>query len=174
MTAPVAFSDLDSPVGRLRAEASPRGLARVVFLDSGRDAPDPRAVRDDAACAPFVRALDEYFAGARHDFADVPLDVTSGTPFERAVWAQLARIPFGETVTYGDLARRLGNPGASRAVGRANGQNPVPIVVPCHRVVAAGGGLGGYSGSLDVKRRLLALERARGFVDEGPRQVRLV
>jgi methylated-DNA-[protein]-cysteine S-methyltransferase len=101
--------------------------------------------------------LDEYFAGERQEF-DVPLKL-EGTPFQRGVWRELARIPFGTTITYAELARRIGRPTASRAVGHANGRNPISILVPCHRVVGAGGQLTGYAGGVDKKRWLLERER---------------
>jgi methylated-DNA-[protein]-cysteine S-methyltransferase len=103
--------------------------------------------------------FDEYFSGRRRDWT-VPVHPLVGTEFQRRVWTQLSDIPFGTTMTYGDLAARLGLPGAARAVGGANGANPLPVVVPCHRVVATSS-LGGYSGGLDVKSFLLALEGAR-------------
>jgi methylated-DNA-[protein]-cysteine S-methyltransferase len=114
-------------------------------------------VRDDAALAAVVRELDEYFAGARTEF-EVPVAL-HGTPFQLEVWDQLRRIPYGETITYGELAQRVDRPEAARAVGAANGQNPVAIVVPCHRVVGADGSLTGFGGGLGWKRRLLDLER---------------
>lgn len=103
-----------------------------------------------------ARELGEYFAGTRTGFTFAWL--TEGTEFQERVWRELEKIPYGATVTYGELARLLGQPGASRAVGTANGRNPIPIVIPCHRVVASGGGLGGYGGGLPLKRRLLELE----------------
>jgi methylated-DNA-[protein]-cysteine S-methyltransferase len=103
--------------------------------------------------------LDAYFAGRRRDF-DVRL-APEGTPFQLRVWAALCEIPYGETISYAELARRIGNPNAVRAVGAANGRNPLPIVVPCHRVVGADGSLVGFGGGLDVKRALLDLERGK-------------
>ena len=99
--------------------------------------------------------LQEYFAGERTDF-DLPMEL-DGTPFQRGVWAALSRIPYGETISYGELARRVGRPKGPRAVGQANGRNPIAIIVPCHRVLASNG-IGGYGGGLPVKRALLALE----------------
>jgi methylated-DNA-[protein]-cysteine S-methyltransferase len=99
--------------------------------------------------------LEEYFAGERRDF-EVPMEL-DGTPFQRQVWSELQRIPYGETISYGELARRVGRPNGPRAVGQANGRNPVPIIVPCHRVVATNG-IGGYGGGLRTKRALLAVE----------------
>ncbi|MFI2733937.1 methylated-DNA--[protein]-cysteine S-methyltransferase [Streptomyces sp. NPDC018711] len=112
--------------------------------------PDPRPFGEA------IRQLDAYFAGELTEF-DLPLHLI-GTPFQLRVWEQLVRIPYGETRTYGELAEELGSPGASRAVGLANGKNPVGIIVPCHRVIGAGGGLTGYGGGLDRKQRLLAFE----------------
>lgn len=116
---------------------------------------DPAAAdRLQEAC----RQLEEYFAGRRREFS-VPL-APEGTRFQRRVWDELARIPYGETISYRELARRSGNPKASRAVGGANGRNPLPVIIPCHRVIAADGSLGGYSSGLERKRELLALEGA--------------
>ncbi|WP_306326628.1 methylated-DNA--[protein]-cysteine S-methyltransferase [Streptomyces venezuelae] len=112
--------------------------------------PDPRPFGEA------IRQLDAYFAGELTDF-DLPLHLV-GTDFQLRVWAELRRIPYGETRTYGELAELLGSPGASRAVGLANGKNPVSVIVPCHRVIGAGGGLTGYGGGLDRKQRLLAFE----------------
>jgi O-6-methylguanine DNA methyltransferase len=125
-------------------------------------------VLDPAALVPVRRQLEEYFDGGRREF-DLPLDLR-GTPFQLRVWAELQRIPYGSTISYGELARRLGNPNLTRAVGAANGANPVSIVVPCHRVIGADGSLTGYGGGLDAKRRLLELERPRSgrlFAEEG-------
>lgn len=105
-----------------------------------------------------ARELTEYLEGRRSQFTVV--GSPEGTPFERRCWDALQQIPYGETRTYGDIARAVGNPKGSRAVGSANHKNPIPIIIPCHRVVAAGGGLGGYGGGLELKRRLLALEQA--------------
>ena len=129
-------------------EKSRRGAAAEV-AGPGESAPS-RMVLDEAA-----RQLREYMAGGRTDF-DLPV-AFSGTAFQEEVWAELVRIPYGTTITYGELARRVGRAGAARAVGQANGRNPVPIVVPCHRVVASDG-IGGYGGGLPLKRALLALE----------------
>jgi methylated-DNA-[protein]-cysteine S-methyltransferase len=107
-----------------------------------------------------IRQLDEYFAGARTEF-DVPMTLV-GTPFQRTVWAALREIPYGETVSYGQLAERIGRRTAVRAVGLANGRNPIGVIVPCHRVVGATGDLTGYGGGLERKRHLLDFERAVG------------
>jgi methylated-DNA-[protein]-cysteine S-methyltransferase len=134
-------------------------LTGLVMQDQAHATPVPRGSRrDDAFFVEVARQLDEYFAGARSDF-DLPLHL-DGTPFQQAVWAQLQAIPYGETISYGELARRVGNPKASRAVGLANGRNPIAVIVPCHRVIAADGTLGGYGGGPDRKTLLLELERA--------------
>jgi methylated-DNA-[protein]-cysteine S-methyltransferase len=104
-----------------------------------------------------VRQLRAYFAGDLETF-DLPL-APAGTPFQLAVWRELCKIPYGKTISYGELARHLGNPNASRAVGLANGANPIPIVIPCHRVIGSNGKLTGYGGGLPIKEKLLALER---------------
>lgn len=119
------------------------------------------AVRDIERLRPLERALERYFAGELRDF-ELAL-APAGTPFQQRVWRELVRIPYGETISYMELARRVGNPRAVRAVGRANGANPIPVVVPCHRVIGADGTLTGYAGGLERKRWLLALEtRASG------------
>ncbi len=115
-------------------------------------------VWDRARSAAVARELAEYFAGRRRDFT-LALD-PAGTPFQREVWGELARIPYGATVSYGELARRVGRPAASRAVGAANGANPIPIILPCHRVIGSNGSLTGYGGGLPIKRALLSLEGA--------------
>ena len=103
-----------------------------------------------------IRQLQAYFAGELENF-DLPLG-PQGTPFQQKVWNELCRIPYGQTISYGELAKRIGNPNASRAVGLANGSNPIPILIPCHRVIGSSGKLVGYGGGLELKRRLLELE----------------
>ncbi len=108
-----------------------------------------------------ARQLEEFFAGERHVF-DLPL-APKGSDFQKRVWAELVKIPFGETISYGEMARRIGNPAASRAVGRASATNPIALIVPCHRVIGANGTLTGYAGGLDLKDKLLTWERSRLF-----------
>lgn len=152
------YAHLESPVGRLLAVDHGRGLAGLYMpVHSGAPAPEPGWVEDAPAFADLRAQLDAYFGGERRRF-DLALDLR-GTPFQLRVWAALQEIPFGATETYGALAARLGSPGASRAAGAANGHNPVSIVVPCHRVVGAGGRLTGYAGGLERKRWLLDHER---------------
>ena len=121
--------------------------------------PGIQVVSSDIDLKPAVNQLNEYFAGERTAFK-LPLQL-KGTEFQRKVWEELLLIPYGKTLSYGDLAMKLGNPGGMRAVGAANGQNPIPIMVPCHRVIAADGSLGGYTGGLDIKHKLLELERQK-------------
>jgi len=150
------FSEhLETPAGPLRVTVAADGS--LVRLEFRRDVP-PAAEEERArgACDRVRRELSEYFAGRRTSF-DVPL-APRGTPFQQRVWAELVKIPFGTRATYGELARRIGRPAASRAVGAANGANPIAIVIPCHRVVGSDGSLTGYGGGLPLKRWLLAHE----------------
>jgi methylated-DNA-[protein]-cysteine S-methyltransferase len=151
------FSVLDSPIGPLTITARD-GQVDGLFMDAQRHAPaqDPGWVHDEAPFEELIAQLKAYFAGSEAGF-DVPLSL-SGTEFQRRVWAELREIPLGETISYGELARRAGTPGASRAVGLANGRNPVSIVVPCHRVIGADGRLTGYGGGLERKAWLLRHE----------------
>jgi methylated-DNA-[protein]-cysteine S-methyltransferase len=159
------FSRVESPVGPLTATVDDEGrLVRLAFADE-RAAPPPGAVEDPARCAAVVAQLREYLAGARREF-DLPL-APPGTPFQRRVWDELSRIPYGATISYRELARRVGNPAATRAVARANATNPIPVIVPCHRVIGSDGTLTGYGGGLHRKRFLLALEGAAADAQAG-------
>lgn len=165
----VAVTTTDTPIGRLSLAATPAGLVRVGFpREEGGFAEElattlsPRVVELPARLDDVRRQLDEYFEGTRHDF-DLAIDFTLTRGFRRLVLEHLfAEVGFGETLSYLQLAQRTGSPKASRAVGSAMATNPVPIVVPCHRVLRTGGQLGGYGGGLDVKRFLLAHEEAGG------------
>ena len=155
----VHFTYLETPIGRLLLAASARGLVRVGFPTGTRArGPEPGWTASDEWLADPAQELVEYFAGERRAF-DLRI-APRGTPFQHLVWSALAEIPYGKTRSYGDLARHIGRPAASRAVGAANGQNPLPIILPCHRVVGADGSLTGFGGGLAVKRALLALEQA--------------
>lgn len=159
MTETVHYSYLPSPVGDLLLAGHAQGLTLVSFPNGSRAvAPSPGWRRDDQAFAVAVRQLEEYFAGERRTFS-LPLR-PAGTSFQRAVWSALQEIPFGGTTSYGEFARRIGRPAASRAVGAANGANPLPIIVPCHRVIGADRSLTGFGGGLETKRYLLAHEAA--------------
>ncbi len=154
----------DSPIGRLEIRASDKGIAEIRFAGAapkknrmGKAPAKKPALPVNPILAKCVRELDEYFAGQRTEFS-VALDL-KGTPFRKRVWAKLLKVPCGWTTTYGDLAKAVGRPGAARAVGGANHNNPVSIIVPCHRVVGAGGSLTGYGGGLARKRWLLEHER---------------
>ena len=153
-TAPTATVPLETPIGRLVLESDGDVLIGVRLPN------ERRHTRRDAEDVPLVlketaTQLEEYFAGERTAF-DLPMEL-DGTDFQREVWNELTRIPYGETISYGELARRVGRPNGPRAVGQANGRNPIPIIVPCHRVLASNG-IGGYGGGLKVKRALLAVE----------------
>ncbi|WP_346767605.1 methylated-DNA--[protein]-cysteine S-methyltransferase [Knoellia koreensis] len=157
---------MDSPVGHLTIVSAEGAVVRL-HMDWDEPAHDPAEVgeRDDEAGAEVVRQLTEYFAGERTDF-NVPL-APEGDDFKQRVWGLLREIPYGQTRSYGDLARQLGDVNLSQAVGFANGRNPIAIIVPCHRVIGADGSLVGYAGGLDRKRILLALEEPSA--DDGGR-----
>ena len=163
----VGFDVVDSPIGDLLVAASDRGLAAISFDSEPQDSLErlariagPRVLRSSRSVDGARRELDQYFAGRRRTF-DLSLDLRALPPFTLSVLDQLARVPYGETTTYGALARRVGHPRAARAVGTVMNRNRIPIVLPCHRVVGATGSLTGYAGGLDVKEKLLALEGAR-------------
>lgn len=157
---PLSSLILSSPVGDLRLVASDTGLVAVLWPDD-----DPRRVRlgeqrdgqDDPVLLAAAGQIEAYFAGTLRIF-DLPLDMR-GTAFQQTVWAALLTIPFGETRSYGDIARAIGQPTASRAVGAANGRNPLSIIAPCHRVVGGSGALTGFAGGIETKRWLLDFER---------------
>ena len=159
----VYITGYKSPLGKLVLESDGRALTRLRLPgEAGPVAttvrPGDQVVRDAAPFAAVIAQLDEYFAGTRKKF-DVPL-APGGTPFQLKVWQQLRKIPYGRTITYATLAHRAGNDSACRAVGAANGRNPLPIIVPCHRVIGSNGSLTGFGGGIAAKRRLLELEGA--------------
>lgn len=155
------FSRTSSPVGPLFLAVSEKGLVRLEF-EARMQRLDSRKVElreSREALAPYLQELNEYFAGERRDFS-IPLDLR-GTDFQLKCWRALLDIPYGETRSYRALAEAIGHPHAFRAVGMSNNRNPIAIIVPCHRVIAADGSLCGYGGGLDIKRKLLDLERAQ-------------
>jgi methylated-DNA-[protein]-cysteine S-methyltransferase len=149
---------MPSPVGKLLLAADDLGLRHLIF-SGGRELAEPRPDwhKDPAPLTETMRQLSAYFAGELRDF-DLPL-APQGPAFHQRVWRELSNIPYGETISYGELARRVGSPNASRAVGRANGSNPIAIIIPCHRVIGSNGKLTGYGGGLPRKEFLLGLER---------------
>lgn len=163
----VGVGAVDSPIGRLLIAASPRGLVRVAFPEEGEEAfleelasrISPRVLEAPSRLEDVRRELDEYFEGRRRRF-EVPVDWQLTRGFVRRVLRATARIPYGRVSTYRDVAGRAGNSRAMRAAGNALAANPIPIVVPCHRVIRTGGGLGGYGGRIERKRFLLDLEGA--------------
>lgn len=158
----LAYTIIASPVGDLTLVAGDHGLVAILWQDD-----DPDRVRmearveapDHPVLVETAKQLDAYFAGKLERF-DVPLDFR-GTDFQKQVWAALLTIPFGQTRSYGEIARQIGRPSASRAVGAANGRNPISIIAPCHRVIGSAGALTGFAGGLDAKRYLLDLENPR-------------
>jgi methylated-DNA-[protein]-cysteine S-methyltransferase len=149
---------VESPVKRLLLEGDEGGIRRIGFDREAQKRSTKAA--EGSVLREAVKQLKAYFAGDLHDF-DLPLRM-EGTPFQLSVWRALREIPYGETISYGELARRIGNPSGSRAVGLANGSNPIAIVVPCHRVIGSNGKLTGYGGGLENKELLLNLERRHG------------
>ena len=151
----------DTPIGGLLLAGDQDALALIGFpKGSMRRDPETDWIYNEKPFADAVRQLDEYFAGERRDF-DLPLRL-SGTEFQVSVLSELQKIPYGETTSYSDIAARIGRPKAVRAVGAANGRNPIPIIVPCHRVIGRGGDLTGFGGGLDTKEALLRLEAEHG------------
>ena len=163
----VAYRTLDTPVGSLLLAATPMGLVRVAYPSQDHDLAleglardvSPRILRSPARLDAVAREIEEYFAGRRRAF-DVPLDLRLSRGFRRQVLARLPEIAYGKTASYAEIARAAGNPKAVRAVGTACASNPLPVVVPCHRVVRSDGTIGQYAGGVDAKRALLALEGA--------------
>lgn len=147
--------NVKSPAGNCRIFASDKGVTQIDFLE------DSEAFEEEETENPIlqqaIRELDEYYAGSRQSF-DVPLDLKIGTEFQREAWEKLREIPYGTTISYGEQAKAMGRPKAVRAVGGANGRNPIPVIIPCHRVVSSLGKLHGFSGGLDLKRYLLSVE----------------
>ena len=160
MTTTMRYRIVDSPLGPLTLAGAESTLMHLRMVDQTHE-PDRSTwlTVDDAAFPEAVEQLAAYFAGELTEF-DVDLEL-AGTEFQRKVWAALRTIPYGETRSYGEIAEQIGSPGASRAVGLANGRNPIGIIIPCHRVIGSTGGLTGYGGGIERKRTLLALEKSR-------------
>lgn len=162
----ICFTEIQSPIGLLRLRGTEHGITGL-FMQNHRHGPEDAQQlswkRDDALFANASAQLTDYFAGRLTTF-DLAIDrnALGGTEFQRRVWLELERIPYGTTISYGELAQRIGNPDAVRAVGLANGRNPISIIVPCHRVIGADGSLTGYGGGLERKRWLLDFERSGG------------
>ncbi len=158
------YRTIPSPIGPLTLAGAGSTLMHLRMAEQTHE-PDRSEWEpaDPGAFADVVRQLDAYFAGSLTEF-DVDLDLV-GTEFQRKVWGALQTIPYGETRSYGEIAEQIGSPGAFRAVGTANGRNPISIIVPCHRVIGSGGGLTGYGGGIDRKRQLLDLEYGNGFAE---------
>ena len=161
----VRYAAVETPIGRLHLFGTARGLLTLALPNEERSAAEARvhrllgavAIEEDASAHTAALAqLSAYFSGALRRF-DLPLD-PRGTPFQRLAWDAVAAVPYGETCSYRDIARAIGRPAAVRAVGAANGANPLPLIIPCHRIIGANGQLTGYGGGLAIKRRLLALE----------------
>src|SRR6476661_5039700 len=150
------YTTIDSPIGELLLLGDGEALHGLYMQGGRRKRISPEWERDERPFAVAAEQLAEYFDGRRREF-DLPLAL-NGPPFQRQAWEALRDIPYGETVTYGEQARRIGHPDAARAVGAANGQNPIAVIVPCHRVIGAGGALTGFGGGIERKRLLLDLE----------------
>jgi methylated-DNA-[protein]-cysteine S-methyltransferase len=161
MTEDLATTRLQTPIGELRLAANQDGLLAVLFPVDPYELPAQQgAARARAHLSDACTALEEYFAGRRTTFEGLKL-APNGTEFQLQVWRALSRIPFGQTATYAGMAKQIGRPSAVRAVGHANGQNPLPIIVPCHRVVGSNGALTGFAGGIPTKKWLLEFEGAR-------------
>lgn len=164
---PGRFALTSTPLGWMALAASEQGIRMLAFADTAEEAEaavhqdgnDNAFVRDDASLAAWVERIIAFLSGQQHALDEIPLDIQNGTPFQRRVWELLRAIPCGQTRTYADLARKLGQPTATRAIARACAANPIAVLVPCHRVVRSDGGLGGYRWGIERKRALLALEQ---------------
>jgi len=162
------FDEFATPIGKLVVAADEEGIRHILFPSNRHPLPGGRSawLRSPPRVAQARKQLEEYFAGERHDFALELKPV--GTPFQVLVWNTLATIPYGETWSYGQLAKHIGEPESARAVGAANGRNPIPIVLPCHRVIGADGSLTGFGGGLPTKAALLRLEGALADEERKP------
>jgi methylated-DNA-[protein]-cysteine S-methyltransferase len=161
VTATRYWTEIDSPIGKLLLVGTDSKLTHLGFQSGPKPMTiDPKWIENVEPFAEVIRQLEAYFAGELMEF-NVPL-APDGTAFQRDVWNALREIPYGETTSYGELARQIGNPKAARAVGAANGRNPIPVIVPCHRVIGSTGSMIGFGGGISIKEKLLALERRYG------------
>jgi O-6-methylguanine DNA methyltransferase len=160
------YTTLKTPIQSLLILSSEKGLVRIMFIDTKQELflhklkneyTDITFVEDKSKNQTALDQLKEYFAGTRKNFT-LPLDLR-GTPFQKQVWAALGQVPYGQTCSYGEIASRIGKPGSARAVGMANHNNPIPIVIPCHRIIGADGSLTGYGAGIHIKEKLLNLEK---------------
>lgn len=151
------YDYMDSELGVFKISATPAAITAIQKVD--KIGQDPNGNDITQAC---IRELEAYFIGELHDFS-TPVDLASGTDFYRKVWREVSLVPYGRTKSYMDIARALDNVGAIRAVGMANGKNPIPIIVPCHRIIGSDGSLTGYSGGLEMKQKLLMIENPQTF-----------
>ena len=175
MSQQLSYTVFQTDAGWMAMLASERGLTRATLPHPSADEAlkalgerKHQAIRNDERFTDLVTRLQGYFRGEKLSFTD-SLDLSGGTPFQCAVWEGTRRIPYGETRSYGELAEEIGRPGAARAVGQAMNRNPVAIIIPCHRVVASGGKLGGFGNRLDLKWSLLSLEANNGFPPDYPK-----
>lgn len=156
----ISYTEMESPIGKLRLAGNEKGLRQLSFVSGQHTrAVAKEWVRDEKPFKEATRQLRAYFRGELKEF-DLALEM-QGTDFQKSVWNELRKIPYGETRSYGQVAKRIGNPKAMRAVGAANGQNPIAIIVPCHRVIGSSGSLTGFGGGMDCKKRLLELEKGQ-------------
>lgn len=164
----ISYTTINSPIGKLYAARTAKGISSLSFtrkewekrLKDLKNDENIEVVKNDVAFIPLRKALKGYFSGQKTRFP-FAFDLFRGTPFQRRVWNSMRKIPYGETRTYKWLAQKAGNPKKARAVGQACGSNPLPILIPCHRVIREDGGLGGFAGGLHIKRKLLKLESKR-------------
>ena len=162
----IFYSHMETPIGKLLVASSEKGLVRIMFSHEGKvdsvsllkkEHPEETLVEDRGKNLLVIKQLEEYFNGSRTVFS-LPLDIR-GTEFQKSVWDALKKVPYGETRSYGEIARSIGKPKAARAVGNANRKNPIPIVIPCHRIIGSDGSMTGFGGGIPLKKKLLELER---------------
>mgnify|MGYP003444436049 CR=1 FL=1 len=159
----ILYTSFNSPIGKIHLALTEKGLCEIgigeskkKFISSLQKTYNIKPVKDDAAFKDLVKLLKRYLNGEKLRI-DIPFDL-KGTSFEKKVWKALLKIPYGKTKSYGEIAKEIGLPNGARAVGNACGKNPIPIIIPCHRVIAGNGGLGGYTGGIGIKKRLLRIE----------------